>query len=328
MTLVVLPNISVLISIWTETLFYGIYVVLFFTSMAVLWRRQNGITNGWIIRTTTMAMFCIATAHMGVNVRRLVEGFIVPDTKAETLAYLYDIHQPLNIVKQYLWVFNNVLADGIIVWRLWTVWNSYVCVLPVLLLLCTTAFGLATASSLFPSIGAGNSIFVAHFSRYATTQYVLSLTNNVLVTSLIAGRIWYVTRDVRLAQPPLGFEYRRVILLVLESGALYAFTQILQLAFYVAKFPGLYFVADSFVQIMAITPTTLVLVVALGRTVIEEANLSELQFASRPGLQKGSETFVSSMGDSGTMTFALRSRSGSGLERQKTEDRSTSDFAV
>ena len=40
------------------------------------------------------------------------------------------------------------------------------------------------------------------------------------------------------------------MLVVIESGALYALTQIIQLAWYVAKFPGLYFVADSFVQIM------------------------------------------------------------------------------
>ena len=42
-----------------------------------------------------------------------------------------------------------------------------------------------------------NAIFVSHFSRFATTQYAIPLTNNVLVTSLIAGHIWYVTRDVR-----------------------------------------------------------------------------------------------------------------------------------
>ena len=40
------------------------------------------------------------------------------------------------------------------------------------------------------------------------------------------------------------------MLVVIESGALYALTRIIQLAWYVAKFPGLYFVADSFVQIM------------------------------------------------------------------------------
>nr|VWO96289.1 Ketoreductase CTB6 (EC (Cercosporin toxin biosynthesis cluster protein 6) [Ganoderma boninense] len=297
MALVVLPNISVLISIWMETLFYGMYVVLFFSSFFVLSRTRNVIVQSWVIRLATVLMFCIATTHMAVNVRRLVEGFILPATKADTLAYLYDIHQPLNIVKQYLWVFNNVLADGIIVWRLYTLWNIHVCILPILLLLCTTAFGLATATSLLPQIGAGNSIFVSHFQRFATTQYAISLTNNVLVTSLISGRIWYVTREVRTSGYATGSDYRRAILVVIESGALYALTQVIQLAWYVAKFPGLYFVADSFVQIMAIVPTSVVLLVALGRTLVEESQaaasgvLSEMKFTS--GATKSSRTLGS-----------------------------------
>ncbi|KAI1798369.1 hypothetical protein LXA43DRAFT_1056538 [Ganoderma leucocontextum] len=302
MALVVLPNISVLISIWMETLFYGMYVVLFFSSIFFLSRTRNAIVQSWVIRLATVLMFCIATAHMGVNVRRLVQGFILPATKAETLDYLYDIHEPLNIVKQYLWVFNvrisqNVLADGIIVWRLYTLWNIQVCILPITLLISTTAFGLATATSLLPQIGAGNSIFVSHFSRFATTQYAISLTNNVLVTSLIAGRIWYVTRDVRAGGYATGSDYHRAILVVIESGALYALTQIVQLAWYVAKFPGLYFVADSFVQIMAIVPTSVVLLVALGRTLIEESEaaasgvLSEMKFTG--GATKSSRTLGS-----------------------------------
>ncbi|KAI0709635.1 hypothetical protein C8T65DRAFT_648652 [Cerioporus squamosus] len=308
MTIVVLPNISVLISIWMETLFYGIYVVLFLSSLFVLSRSRNAAVNTWFIRASTVAMFCIATAHIGVNVRRLVEGFIIPDTKAETLAYLYDIHERLNIVKQYLWVFNNVLADGIIVWRLYGVWNIYVCILPIILLISVTAFGLATATSLLPAIGAGNTIFVSHFSRFATTQYALSLTNNVLVTALITGRIWYVTRDIRRLDQSVGSDYRRAIIMVVESGSLYAFTQVIQLAFYVAKFPGLYFVADSFVQIMAIVPTSVVLLVALGRTLIEEARasntvLSEIQFTDRT-TEKGSRTFGSVAGETEVATLA------------------------
>ncbi|KAI1798387.1 hypothetical protein LXA43DRAFT_1088494 [Ganoderma leucocontextum] len=308
MALVVSPNISVLISIWMETLFYGMYVVLFFSSIFFLSRTRNAIVQSWVIRLATVLMFCIATAHMGVNVRRLVQGFILPATKAETLDYLYDIHEPLNIVKQYLWVFNNVLADGIIVWRLYTLWNIQVCILPITLLISTTAFGLATATSLLPQIGAGNSIFVSHFSRFATTQYAISLTNNVLVTSLIAGRIWYVTRDVRAGGYATGSDYHRAILVIIESGALYALTQIIQLAWYVAKFPGLYFVADSFVQIMAIVPTSVVLLVALGRTLIEESEaaasgvLSEMKFTG--GETKSSRTLGS------MMTY------GNGLERE------------
>ncbi|KAI0644289.1 hypothetical protein C8Q79DRAFT_975276 [Trametes meyenii] len=306
--LVVLPNISVLISIWMETLFYGIYVVLFFTSMVVLRRSKTSVSQSWMIPWVLVGMFCIATAHIGVNVRRLVEGFILPATKAETLAYLYDIHQPLNIAKQYLWVFNNVLADGVMVWRLWKIWTSYVCILPIILLVATTAFGLATASSLFPSVGAGSSIFVAHLSRFATTQYALSLTNNVLVTALIAGRIWYLTKEIRRTDRVIGTEYRRAILLVIDSGALYALTQVLQLAFYVAKFPGLYFVADSFVQIMAIVPTSVVLVVALGRTLVEEARragteFSDLQF-THSGVKEVSRAFPSYTDDTALTTLA------------------------
>ena len=48
--------------------------------------------------------------------------------------------------------------------------------------------------------------------------------------------------------------YRRAILIMIESGSLYALTQIIQLSWYVAKFPGLYFVSDSFVQIMVSIP--------------------------------------------------------------------------
>ncbi|PIL25492.1 hypothetical protein GSI_13382 [Ganoderma sinense ZZ0214-1] len=300
MALDVLPNISVLVSIWMETLFYGMYVVLFFSSMYVLVRSRKKLVHGWVIRTALCLMFCISTAHIAVNLRRLIEGFINPDTKAETLKYLYDIHQPLNIVKQYLWVFNNVLADGIIVWRLYTLWDFYVCIIPILMLLATTAFGLATATSLLPSVGAGNTIFISHLSRFATTQYALSLTNNVLVTALIAGRIWHTTRALSAIGRKHTAVYRRAILIMIESGALYAFTQIIQLSWYVAKFPGLYFVADSFVQIMvhsaflcpapepvltremgqAIAPTLVVLLVALGRTAAEEAQGTDIMLAS------------------------------------------------
>ncbi|PIL27359.1 hypothetical protein GSI_10506 [Ganoderma sinense ZZ0214-1] len=299
MALEVLPNISVLISIWMETLFYGMYVVLFFSSIFFLSRARNTIVQGWVIRLATILMFCIATTHMAINVRRLVEGFILPTDKTETLSYLYDIHQPLNIVKQYLWVFNNVIADGIIVWRLYTLWNFQVCILPITLLLSTTAFGLVSATSLLPQIGAGNSIFVSHLSRFATTQYAISLTNNVFVTGLITGRIWYVTRDICASESTTSSDYRRAILIVIESGALYALTQVVQLAWYVAKFPGLYFVADSFVQIMAIVPTSVVLLVALGRTLVEESQaaasgvLSDMRFTG--GATKSSRTLGSMM---------------------------------
>ena len=61
----------------------------------------------------------------------------------------------------------------------------------------------------------------------------------MLVTALIAGRIWYTTRTLTSIGRMHTAIYRRAILIMMESGALYALTQIIQLSWYIAKFPGL-----------------------------------------------------------------------------------------
>lgn len=46
--------------------------------------------------------FLIATAHVGVNCRRLIEGYVNPPDKASMVKYLLDITQPTNVTKQFL----------------------------------------------------------------------------------------------------------------------------------------------------------------------------------------------------------------------------------
>ncbi|EIN04005.1 hypothetical protein PUNSTDRAFT_139046 [Punctularia strigosozonata HHB-11173 SS5] len=267
MALTVLPNVSVLVSIWLETLFYGIYVVVFMMAFWIICNRRGTHFSSLPVAGITVLMFCICTAHVGVNFTRLIQAFILPETKEETLKYLYDLTQPTNIAKQALWVCNNLLADSVIVWRLWTVWGNRwtVCILPVILLLSTTAFGIAVLAT-FSEINVRSSIFTVRFTQRATAQYAFSLCNNVVTTALIAGRIMWVTDGMKGMFDGAQRKYWRVILVVIESGAVYAFTQIIQLSFYVSKFPGIYFVADSFVQIMAIVPTMIVVVVGMGFT--------------------------------------------------------------
>ena len=45
--------------------------------------------------------FLSATAHMSVNVRRLVEGYVNPPTKEAMTAYLLDITVKSSVAKQY-----------------------------------------------------------------------------------------------------------------------------------------------------------------------------------------------------------------------------------
>jgi len=263
MVLTVLPNISVLVSVWMETLFYGVYLVVFATAVYFRKRATKGLTPSLVI-VVAFLMFAICTAHIAINLRRLIEGFILTQTKPQTLAYFYQFNDPLNVAKQFLWIFNNILADCVLVWRLWVVWNGnlYVCIGPIILLLGTTGFGLATAES-FAIVKKGDTIFIKKLSERALGQYSLTLANNLIITGLIAGRVWYLTRNIRGLAMPVQKRYSRVILMIVESGMVYAFCQIIQLSFYAAKFPGLYFVADSFIQIFAIVPTSIIIFVGM-----------------------------------------------------------------
>lgn len=43
-----------------------------------------------------------ATAHVSINLRRLLLGYFYPPTKAEMTKFLLDITQPTNVGKQFL----------------------------------------------------------------------------------------------------------------------------------------------------------------------------------------------------------------------------------
>jgi hypothetical protein len=99
----------------------------------------------------------------------------------------------------------------------------------------------------------GQPIFLKQISRWATSQFSLSLAMNLTTTLLIASRIWFVTRVVREITPEHMKPYWRVIIIIVESASVAAVAQIIQLAFYETKFPGIYFISDTVVQIVVCT---------------------------------------------------------------------------
>lgn len=115
-----------------------------------------------------------------------------------------------------------------------------------------------------------SSVYTAHDAAgWAKAQTSLALCMNVISTGIIAGRIYWQTRDLRNHSSLSGSsgtrQYYRAISIVIESALLAAIAQTLQLGFYVAKFPGSYFTADSTQQLMSITPMLTIVFVGLSR---------------------------------------------------------------
>ncbi|KAJ6552230.1 hypothetical protein DFH09DRAFT_1280991, partial [Mycena vulgaris] len=97
-------------------------------------------------------------------------------------------------------------------------------------------------------------IFLEELSRLATSQMALSLAMNFTATLLLASRIWYITRDEVL---------RRVITITVESASLTGVAQIIHIAFYQAQFPGIYFISDTTVQILALAPLIMIILTSV-----------------------------------------------------------------
>ncbi|KAM6496794.1 hypothetical protein JOM56_007267 [Amanita muscaria] len=259
MTLVVAPTLSVLVSVWMETLCYGINVVIYCICLFIFLSNANkqGDRARTIVLVMSTLLFAAATAHVAVNLRRLIEGFVLPATKIDMLKFLIDVTAPTGIAKQYLVVIVNLLSDALITWRVHLVWGYRWRITLIPLFLCVSVFAIGLASITTIAVSRpGSSIFQTGTNQLGTTMMALSLVMNVTSTFLIASRIWWVTRE----RNP---QYWRLVVLIIESASLAAFVQILLLSFYTAKFPAVYFVADTSVQTAAMSPLMIIAFVGL-----------------------------------------------------------------
>ncbi|KAJ7165679.1 hypothetical protein C8R43DRAFT_987286 [Mycena crocata] len=261
MALIVSPIVSVLISIWLETLFYGLNICAFAFCLYVTLKKPS---VNLVVLILTTAMFTSATGHMAINLTRLVQGYIQPPTKAAMFAFLLNLTVKTNIAKQYLLVMVNLFSDILLTWRVYMVWerNWKISIVPAVLCACAFVSGIATAID-ESIVKPGQPIFLKQISRWATSQFSLSLAMNLATTILIASRIWYVTRVVRDTSPDRMEPYWRVIIIIVESASVAAVAQIIQLAFYETKFPGIYFISDTVVQILTLAPLIIIILVGV-----------------------------------------------------------------
>ncbi|KAF8914944.1 hypothetical protein CPB85DRAFT_469470 [Mucidula mucida] len=273
MTVRVSPVLSVLISIWMETLFYGINVVLIVLTVAALLsgpyppNRQNQV-----ILALSVILFLCASAHMGVNLCRLVQGYIFPESKEGMIAYLLDLTQHTNVAKQYLLVTVNLFSDMLLTWRVYLVWDKSILITLMPVLLCTSVFIAGIGTAILESLVVpGETIFLGRISSWALAQFSLSLVMNFTATVLIASRIWYITGRGAVQNRAHLKLYWRIIIIIIESASFTAFVQIVQLGFYAAKFPGTYFVSDCAVQIVTMAP--LMIIVLIGATRKDQSNV-------------------------------------------------------
>ncbi|KAI0954043.1 hypothetical protein AcV7_007390 [Taiwanofungus camphoratus] len=182
---------------------YGIFFVLAVLSIYLLVLRRREIAAKSPVASAprpiyltpiivaAIAISITITGHWIVTVVRLFDAFVNFDGGARPAAFYGEQSQPTQVVKTVSISITFLIADVMLIYRLWIVWgyNYLVIIFPACTVLGLVAAAVGTAHS-FATCPPDTTIFTSSFKAWLTTEYVFTFTTNVYCSLFIAWRVW------------------------------------------------------------------------------------------------------------------------------------------
>ncbi|KAF9011268.1 hypothetical protein BDQ17DRAFT_875054 [Cyathus striatus] len=209
---------------------YGIQCILYLTCAIFLWkqRKLRGRQSSFLLAYMTL-LLVIETIFVAVQARTVQDIYI--DNRnypgGPWAYFLATQNLPINVMFYATLFLLTFLADLLILWRCWVIWNTagqliacIVLAFPVLLLLCSFVMGtLWTLQSSQPGLSLYSKLPMA----YGTTYYVISLSVNIILTILISLRLFMYRRRILVTLPEEHAKhYVSLATIFIESAALYS----------------------------------------------------------------------------------------------------------
>ncbi|KAJ6632230.1 hypothetical protein B0H10DRAFT_1771350 [Mycena sp. CBHHK59/15] len=244
-----------------EAIAYGTYIVLFGISIAVLMRRTPAMNTSKIpMFTITCFMFSLCTVHFSLNFNNVYDGLMVhprPHISEET---------PLLAGADLIFSIADFCSQLILINRCYLVWGKaiWVVILPILIsfasVACTIGVG-GVVLSTNPTATQAPAAVVP----LGTAGYAMSLCLNLMVSALIVGRIWYLSRRSQregITDPDSAIQ--KAMGIVVESGLLFLAAQFVFVVLFAIAHPAQATVEPVATQIYGISPTLIIVRVGMG----------------------------------------------------------------
>ncbi|KAH8997793.1 hypothetical protein EDB86DRAFT_3150678 [Lactarius hatsudake] len=237
-----------LLSLGLTTFLYGLFFTLFFISTAVMSYRvaEDVRSQRDKILPVSFSMLVVATIHIILLWVRGKIGFIDQRGGSPT-AFYENIADITNVLKVGCLLFQSLLGDGVIIWRLYVVYGkrAWVTAPSIILVIAYTVVGCVTLQFIAHARPGTDVFHVA--TSWITAYFSLTMVTNVLCSGAIAWRIFLAGKPVRGAGTKMLWP---VIFIVIESSALYAFGVIAVLASFLSGSNGQYPAVDAIVPLV------------------------------------------------------------------------------
>ncbi|KAF9267691.1 hypothetical protein L218DRAFT_954884 [Marasmius fiardii PR-910] len=227
----------------------------------------------------TAPLFLTVTAHWVCTVIRAFEAFVVYNHGTDPTGYYLDISQPIYILKTGVMFGSVIISDGMMVYRLWVVWNyNYrIIILPVLNILAFLASGIGTTHSYAVAPPGTSLINYPTASRWIIADVVLSVCTNVYSTTLIAWRVWQTHRASetygRLSSPG-STNLMAALAMFVESALIFTIWVLFFASFYGARSALESLAEDNVAVIAGITFSLINVRIVLGRASLQNGALT------------------------------------------------------
>jgi len=227
-------SLSELVALAVESFFYGIYFVLFGSSVKVLLHKRKAISAAGTLLALAGVFGLLITWHMLTDVVRLVYAFKRDQDPLGPDLYYANVASALSLIKTSLYLITTILFDAFILHRCFVVWdrNFLVILLPFLIFLADIGTGVAAVQGL-SQLTKADTVFIQKQEKISKSFFSATTAVNGLCTLLIAYRLW--TRQGTVRDSRKAFGLTREARIMAESGAIYAITVILIIATYTSQ---------------------------------------------------------------------------------------------
>ncbi|KAJ7935966.1 hypothetical protein B0H13DRAFT_2463116 [Mycena leptocephala] len=212
-----LPLIN-LVMLTMATLFYGMYFIIFVTSMQLLFgkARESGKylpLLKTVVFISGCALFLAITAHWITTTVSTFQGFIYFQGGQSANVYFSDNGRATETLGDIFLGLSVLIGDSMIIYRLLVVWcyRKVVIIIPVLSMVGLLISYIITVQTTIhvKSIALDTGLI---------PSTVLTLVTNVYCTVFIAWEIWWITSKCQVVG---GLNLRNFLAILVESAAIY-----------------------------------------------------------------------------------------------------------
>lgn len=249
-----------------ECILYGFSVLMFLGTVWALTYKCRMQDVNRPISVVAIMLFLISTAHIIVDILRAEEGLVTyRDTfPGGPVGFFGDITQKSYATKHALYLLQTLLADGVVIYRCFVVWQTvWVIIIPSLLWCGSVVTGVA-ANYYIAQASSSAVIFAKPLGQWITAFVVLTIITNFLSSGLLAYRIWVIDHNsstIRATKRTM----MPIVRVLMDAAALYSATLVTTLICFLCSNNGQMVLVDMAVPIMAIAFYMVLIRIAITR---------------------------------------------------------------